>query len=107
MNITIRCRKPPVVNVKQDIALYFEGATEEIDEDTFNASGFWQGQVERGAVEIVKAEGVIVEKTSGLGITVEPNLTKPVEPDVEKAVKKTTAQKSTARKTTAKKAVSK
>jgi hypothetical protein len=82
MNILIRCRRPPVVNMKQGIALYYEGATTEINEDDFNVSGFWQGQVERGNVEVVRAEAV--EAGAETKTPPQPNKTKPVKPNVTK-----------------------
>lgn len=112
--ITIRCRKPPVVNRKQGVYLGYEGATTEIESSDFNVSGsgFWQGQIERGAIEVVEVEemaeievetesvpaveieqikaeiepeiDIKVEPEPDVVDPVEPDITKPVEPDVIK-----------------------
>ena len=47
----VRCLAPPVVNRKEGVALWHEG-----DEDTVEMSGYWQGHVDRGALEIVDGE---------------------------------------------------
>ena len=69
----LKCKLPPVINVKQGKHMYHVGATVEIDIDDIN--GFWQGQIDRGSVEIIPEITSEIIKPNKANLPA-PNLTK-------------------------------